>query len=531
MDLFIAIVLSLIGVFFFTLSNLPKGLSEYVDGLNPRLGRFLAKGFGGPRPSVQSTVADWGIVLGGAAVVGGWILVYKLRSFYWLTTTSDLYDFGELSTSWLKGHYMEENCFGQMLSFHAFINTPLLAIFVVPMGAMGLMVATAVAAFAGYVAMCQIMRHLGVPVVAASLFAAVASFTPLALHTYANVLYGFNPELMVPALALWLAYFALTRNWVGTLVMAVATCTVKEEYPLVVAVVGAVIVCEDIVASLDKASGLLKRINWPALVSIALAIVAIPALLLVIKLHPATGYSPGSFNRLKPVDGSELTGIGSLIEYLSTNAVVWLNPHSVGGWLRLVIPATFGLILLRPHFILLGFGLTIISWLMQDDLLWAPRFAGSLAFIQLVQALGFASLWGVASGLFRRGNSGKKATILVAAGFVVGCIGSFKAQLGVAPDSREVYDLKPTTTYSASERHDADTLFETYRRLGKPDEPVIAHRFLFRYAHDRNLYWADRLEGRPQPVWVLWDGPCVLDPKSYHLVGTKGRFFLYRRSP
>jgi len=74
-------------------------------------------------------------------------------------------------------------------------------------------------------------------------------------------------------------------------------------------------------------------------------------------------------------------------------------------------------------------------------------------------------------------------------------------------------------------------VFAIYRREGTRVEPVIAAPFLFRYAHDRNLFWADRLAHQPEPVWVLWDdqaAPRSVDPARYELKGRNGRFSLYR---
>ena len=530
MELIFAFVLIALGAVLHVASTSPSSLDSWISRINPNGAHIARVVIGSKRIRGNPSSTDRLWVIASALVVGCWILAYKLRSFYWLTTTSDLYDFAELSTSWLKGHYMQENCFGDMLSFHAFLNTPLLAVFSVPMGAMGLMVATAVASFAGCVAMCRILARLGVPAWAAGVYAAVASVTPLALHTYADVLYGFNPEILVPALALWLGYFLLERNWLGSVLMAVATFTVKEEYPLVVIVVCMVFLSEDFVSCLDRSAGVLKPVNWPAAFCAVLAVFAIPLLLLVIKLHPATGYSPGSFNRLKPLDGSEVTSLGSLVDYMSSNLFAWLNGKSLGGWLGLVVPATFGLIVLRPHLILLGFGLTLISWLMQDDLLWAPRFAGSLAFIQIIQVLGFASFWTITQSLRGRGRWGTLGSGCLSAALIASITVSISTQLRIVPDAREVYTLRPTSKYSPDERADADALFETYRRLSKPEEPVIADEFLFRYAHDRNLFWADRLDGRPKPLWILWDGRRTVDEQDYHVVGRKGRFYLYRRN-
>src|SRR2546422_1715845 len=71
--------------------------------------------------------------------------------------------------------------------------------------------------------------------------------------------------------------------------------------------------------------------------------------------------------------------------------------------------------------------------------------------------------------------------------------------------ARNAYLLRSASHYSPAERRQADELFARYRTEGKPDEPVVASARLFRYAQDRNLFWLNRLRGRPEPIWILGD--------------------------
>ena len=68
---------------------------------------------------------------------------------------------------------------------------------------------------------------------------------------------------------------------------------------------------------------------------------------------------------------------------------------------------------------------------------------------------------------------------------------------------------------------------------------------LFRYAHDRNLFWLNRLRGRPAPVWILWDNGYNYAPfqitsdttnpasrihiDDYAVVDQRGRFVLLKK--
>src|SRR5581483_2095204 len=134
-----------------------------------------------------------------------------------------------------------------------------------------------------------------------------------------------------------------------------------------------------------------------------------------------------------------------------------------------------------------------VAWLLQLDLLWAPRVASALVFWWCVILLGAASLARalrvVPTRRARRTITGLAA--LLAAASIAGQVWFVRR----AWDPLDLHLFRPSP-YTAAERAQADALFATYRREGRPDEPVVASKYLFRYAHDRNLFWLDRLEGR-----------------------------------
>jgi len=119
------------------------------------------------------------------------------------------------------------------------------------------------------------------------------------------------------------------------------------------------------------------------------------------------------------------------------------------------------------------------------------------------------------------------------------------AQLALVPKARSAYLLRSDSSYSPLERQQADKVFARYRREGKPQEPVIASTMLFRYAHDRNLFWLDRLRGRPAPIWILGDsaddyGPFRISAdtinansgirmEDYTVIDRRGRFVLLKK--
>ena len=164
--------------------------------------------------------------------------------------------------------------------------------------------------------------------------------------------------------------------------------------------------------------------------------------------------------------------------------------------------------LLPPY---LGVPPTMLAWL-RGDLLWAPRFYPTEILIWCVTLVGFASV----VRTMRSGGTTARATALaVTTG--VATISVF-AQLALVPKTR--YLVRPGGGYLRLERRQADSLFERYRREGKPEEPVVASPMLFRYAHDRNLFWLNRMYGRPAPIWVLSDEPATTDTMTSTLKRT-----------
>ena len=148
---------------------------------------------------------------------GAWLLAYKLQCYYALDYTSDIFVFVQLATSWLKGRFLFDNYYGDHRSIHTYFLAPLLALFVKPFGAPGLLIALAAAFSAGFAAAARILRLAGVPLPWAMVGGLLVSFMPLSVHHYQDETYGFHLELLMPAFGLWLGYFLLRRSWWGSL--------------------------------------------------------------------------------------------------------------------------------------------------------------------------------------------------------------------------------------------------------------------------------------------------------------------------
>src|SRR5205807_2299990 len=152
----------------------------------------------------------------------------------------------------------------------------------------------------------------------------------------------------------------------------------------------------------------------------------------------------------------------ALFAFVVSNMAHWLGSGVVHQWLWVMLIGSFGTILLRPYYLIIGLPTTLVAWLKdQNDLLWTPRFYSTAALLWCVTLVGVASTW------------------------------------------------------------------------------------LFRYAHDRNLFWLDRLQDRPAPVWMLGDSAEEYAPLGisserigvrsgihlgdYTVIDRRGRFVLLRK--
>lgn len=467
-----------------------------------------------------------------AVILGSWLLVYKMQSFLGLAYTSDLFQFAQLATTWLHGDFLYDNCYGNHLSIHTYLAVPALAVFVLPLGPAGLLVALSLSFALGFVAMKKILTHCDVPEKLALAWAALVSCMPLSLHVYQDAIYGFHVELLMPALGLWLAYFILRRSWKGTLAITITLCGLKEESPLLVLAIAGTLMAEDFVRGLiskrPTRENMLKALNKPSLAALIIAIVALPTFLYILHAYKPIGYSPGSFSRMRPIDGTTVTDGFSFIGYLYFNAENWIRSTQVISWLGIMSVGSLGMVFLRPHILLFGLVTTFVTWLMQDDILWAPRLAPTLAVAQFAACLGFVS--------FRRYINlirlpSLRTGIGIAATLIAATL-SIRSQFLMSPDSGQIYKQSPVLALSSAERAQAQSVFSEYEARRINGEPAIASPYLFRYVHYADLYWADRLNGRPEPHWVLLDfgtPPPQAAYSNYVLIKQSGRFALFKR--
>lgn len=160
--------------------------------------------------------------------------------------------------------------------------------------------------------------------------------------------------------------------------------------------------------------------------------------------------------------------------------------------------------------------------------MWASRFAPSLTFFLVAATLAFATAhrWWLR---LTTSQWSRRATGLIALIAITGYC--WHRQLSGAPDALEFYVLQPQRRVATSDIQAADRLFARYAQERRPGDAVTASPTLFRYADYRSFYWMDRLEGRPKPVWVLYDygqPPAAAVFGDYDLIGQSGRFALFR---
>jgi len=480
------------------------------------------------------------VALALAILITAWVFALKLKTFYDLGYSDDLFLSLQAARSWLEGKgLLRDNWSGNLLAIHTHFLLLPLGLVAKPFGAPGLLFVLAVSVGATYFFATRILRLLGVDGLFALILAGVVLTSPVSVFFYQESYHGFHVEDLVPALCLLLLYFLLQRRLIPSILIVFVIISVKEDAPIAAAMVAIVAGVETWIASAGKPTRC--RLNPPAAIVLLLSASAIPLLLAVSFSQPPTMYAPHSVDRISIVKPGTISGQGALSAFVLSNIADWLGNDVVRQWLWVMVVGSFATILLRPYYLIAGVPTTLVAWLKnQNDLLiWSPRFYSTAALLWCVTLVGFASIARAITWDKRRGQ----AAVLAAAVAVI-ALSAFD-QLRLVPIARNAYLFRSASPYSPEERRQADELFARYRSEGKPDEPVVASTRLFRYAQDRNLFWLNRLQDRPRPVWILGDSAdqnpslrissdkigmrCEIDPEDYELIERRGRFVLLRK--
>ena len=480
------------------------------------------------------------IALAIAVFTAVWVFALKLKTFYDLGYSGDLFVNTQLARSWLEGRgLLQDNWSGNFLAIHAYFLLVPLGLIAKPFGAPGLLFVLAASVGVTYFWATRILRLLGVAGRVAVIAVGALLISPLSVSFYQEAGYGFFVETLALALCLVLFYFLLQRRVIASIVTALVVISVKEDAPIAAAVVAMVAGVETWLSSPGKPPR--YRFNWPAAITLILSVSAIPVLLAISWAQSPTMYGRHSFDRIGVVAPGSFSSPGALFIFVASNVRHWLDSSVVRQWLWIMIVGTFGTVLLRPYYLVVGVPTTGVAWLMnRNDLLWAPRFYSTETLLWCITLVGFASIARTVSQC----SKGMRTAVLTAAIGIAAL--SVSAQLGLTPwFARGAYLLRSISLYSPSERREADRVFARYRKEGKPEEPVIASSMLFRYAHDRNLFWLTQLHGRPAPIWILGDSADPFAPfristdtinaksgirlEDYALVDRRGRFVLFKK--
>jgi len=480
------------------------------------------------------------VALALAVFTAVWVFALKLKTFYDLGYSGDLFAVTQLARSWLEGRgLLHDNCFGNYLAIHTYFFLLPLGLIAKPFGAPGLLFVLAASVGVTYFWAARILRLLGVDGRVAVIAAGALLISPLSVAFYQEAGNGFYVETLTLALCLMLFYFLLQQRTIASIVTAIAVISVKEDAPIAAAMVAIVAGVETWLSSQGKPARC--RFNSPAVITLILSVFAIPVLLTISSAQSPTMYAHHSLDRLGIVAPGSLSSPGALFAFVASNIAHWLGSNVIRQWLWVMIVGTFGTVLLRPYYLVVGVPTTVIAWLMnRNDLLWAPRFFSTETLVWCITLVGFASIARTVSN-----PSKQMRTAMLTAAIVITAL-AVCAQLALVPwFARGAYLLRSTSLCSSSERQEADAVFARYRQEGKPEEPVIASTTLFRYAHDRNLFWLTRLHGRPKPIWILGDSADAYAPfrisldtinaesgirlEDYVLVDRRGRFVLFRK--
>ena len=219
-----------------------------------------------------------------------WVFALKLKTFYDLGYSGDLFAVTQLARSWLEGRgLLHDNCFGNYLAIHTYFFLLPLGLIAKPFGAPGLLFVLAASVGVTYFWAARILRLLGVDGRVAIIAAGALLISPLSVAFYQEAGNGFYVETLALALCLILFYFLLQQRTIASIVTAIAVISVKEDAPIAAAMVAIVAGVETWLSSQGKPARC--RFNWPAVITLILSVSAIPVLLAISSAQSPTTYA------------------------------------------------------------------------------------------------------------------------------------------------------------------------------------------------------------------------------------------------
>src|SRR5437899_6306541 len=291
------------------------------------------------------------IALAIAVFTAVWVFALKLKTFYDLGYSGDLFVNTQLARSWLEGRgLLQDNWSGNFLAIHAYFLLVPLGLVAKPFGAPGLLFVLAASVGVTYFWATRILRLLGVAGLFAVVVAAVVFASPISVCSYQEWYHGFHVEDLAPALCFLLFYFLLQRRLIPSIVTALVVISVKEDTPIAAAMVAIVAGVETWIASAGKPARC--RFNRPAAIVLLLSVSAIPLLLAVSFSQPPTTYAPHLVGRIRIVKPGIRSRQGALFAFVLSNIADWLGSEVVRQWLWVMVIGSFATIVLRPYYLM-----------------------------------------------------------------------------------------------------------------------------------------------------------------------------------
>ena len=163
---------------------------------------------------------DW-VALALAVFIVLCVFALKLKTFYDLGYSEDLFASLQAARSWLEGKgLLRDNWAGNVLAVHTYFLLLPLGLIAKPFGAPGLLFVLAASVGVTYFWATRILRLLGVAGLFAVVLAAVVLASPISVFFYQEWYHGFHVEDLAPALCLLLFYFLLQRRLIPSIVTA-----------------------------------------------------------------------------------------------------------------------------------------------------------------------------------------------------------------------------------------------------------------------------------------------------------------------
>src|SRR5438034_11527517 len=157
------------------------------------------------------------VALSLAVFITIWVFALKLKTFYDLGYSGDLFVNTQLARSWLEGRgLLHDNWSGNFLAVHAYFLLLPLGLIAKPFGAPGLLFVLAASVGAAYFCATRILRLLGVNGRVALIAAAAMLVSPFSVAFYQEWAFGFHVEVLAPTLCLVLFYFLLQLRMVAS---------------------------------------------------------------------------------------------------------------------------------------------------------------------------------------------------------------------------------------------------------------------------------------------------------------------------